>query len=191
MKVRESGMPEKVVWEKFFDSKAILATLGLDDSVCNVAELGCGYGTFTIPTAETVKGIVYAFDIEHEMVGATKNAAEKKRLSNIKTILRDFVEQDTGLKDESVDYVMLFNILHIEHPEKLLREAWRILKKEGRIGIIHWNYDVSTPRGPSMAIRPKPEQCIAWALASGFYQPHQFDLKPYHYGIVMRRRCRE
>ena len=93
----------------------------------------------------------------------------------------------TGLEDESVDYAMLFNILHIDHPEILLKESYRILRPEGKLGIIHWNYDASTPRGPSMNIRPKPEQCISWATASGFSEPAQYDLKPYHYGIVMRK----
>jgi ubiquinone/menaquinone biosynthesis C-methylase UbiE len=53
-----------------------------------------------------------------------------------------------------VDYAMLFNILHAEQPERLLREARRILAPHGLLGIIHWNYDPSTPRGPSMEIRP-------------------------------------
>lgn len=33
--------------------------------------------------------------------------------------------------------------------------------------------------------RPRPEQCIKWAKQAGFADPKQFDLKPYHYGIVM------
>ncbi|MDP3143663.1 MAG: class I SAM-dependent methyltransferase, partial [Candidatus Omnitrophota bacterium] len=86
---------------------------------------------------------------------------------------------------ESVDYAMLFNILHLENPVGLLRETERILKKGGKVGITHWNYDPTTPRGPSMDIRPKPEQCIEWAGKAGFADPQQFDLKPYHYGIVM------
>jgi hypothetical protein len=43
-------------------------------------------------------------------------------------------------------------------PEGLLREAYRILSHGGRLGIMHWNYDPATPRGPSMDIRPGPEQ---------------------------------
>jgi hypothetical protein len=82
---------------------------------------------------------------------------------------------------------MLFNILHIERPEAMLRESWKILRGGGRLGIVHWNYDPSTPRGPSMKIRIKPEQCIQWAKETGFSHPQQYDLKPYHYGIVMRK----
>ena len=159
----------------------------INKSVKDVVEFGCGYGTFTIPAAKTVQGTVYALDIEKEMTALTDKEAERHNLHNIKTRLRDFMADGTGLKDESADYAMLFNILHIANPEILLKESHRILRPEGKLGIIHWNYDPSTPRGPSMSIRPKPEQCIAWAKEAGFINPKQHDLKPYHYGIVMRK----
>jgi len=180
-------MPERAIWDGFFSPEKTLATLGLNSKVRDVAEFGCGYGTFTIPTAKIIKGKVYALDIESDMIRLTDEEAKKHGLNNVKTIQRDFMTEGSGLPDESVDYVMLFNILHLEKPLLLLGEANRILKKSGKLGIIHWNYDPKTPRGPSMDIRPKPEQCIKWAEASGFYYPVQFDLKPHHYGIVLKK----
>jgi ubiquinone/menaquinone biosynthesis C-methylase UbiE len=187
MKGRESGMPEKGMWEKFFSPASILATLGLNGKIKNVVEFGCGYGTFTIPAAKVAKGKVYAIDIDPEMTVLTRHAAERNGLNNIETLARDFMAEGTGIKDAIVDYVMLFNILHIEQPDVLLKEAYRILRSNGRLGVIHWNYDSTTPRGPSMEIRVKPEKCIQWAREAGFIQPRQFDLKPYHYGIVMSK----
>ncbi len=187
MKVRESGMPERKMWEKFFNPAKILTTLGLNTQTADLAEFGCGYGTFTIPAAKIIKGKIYAFDIEPEMIRLTGEEAQKQGLSNIKTIQRDFMTEGSGLSDESVDYVMLFNILHLEKPTVLLGEAARILKKGARLGIIHWNYDPKTPRGPSMDIRPKPEQCIKWVESVGFSNPVQYDLRPYHYGIVLTK----
>ena len=168
MKGRESGMPEKEMWEQFFNPGKILMIMQVDKGVKDVAEFGCGYGTFTISAAKMVQGTVYAIDIEKEMISAAKKDAEKEGLKNVKPILRDFMAKGTGLEDESVDYVMLFNILHIEHPEILLRESYRILSPQGKLGILHWNYDLTTPRGPSMDIRLKPEQCIQWAKSIGF-----------------------
>ena len=80
---------------------------------------------------------------------------------------------------------MLFNILHTEVPLALLQEAYRILEPMGKVGLIHWNYDPSTPRGPSMDIRPRPEQCQQWMKSAGFdlIKP-LVDLPPYHYGIL-------
>jgi len=185
MKGRESGMPQKEMWEGFFDSPDILSIMGISYKVKDVAEFGCGYGTFTIPAAKIIRGIIYAVDIEKGMIALTEQEAEKHHLHNVKTMLRDFLTQGTGLKDESVDYVMLFNILHIERPEVLLKESYRILRPDGKLGIIHWNYDPSTPRGPSMDIRPKPQQCIEWAEKAGFIKIEQYDFRPYHYGIVL------
>jgi len=187
MKVRESGMPNEEMWKEFFEQKKILKTLGIDKTVRDIVDFGCGYGTFTIPVAQVIKGKVYALDIEPEMVEETKRKSEKRKLGNVETITRDFVSYESGLKNKSVDYVMLFNILHLDNPENLLREAYRILKKSGKLGIIHWNYDATTPRGPPMEIRPKPEQIIDWAKHCGFNHPLKYDLKPYHYGIVMEK----
>jgi hypothetical protein len=57
----------------------------------------------------------------------------------------------------------------------------------GTLGIMHWNYDPSTPRGPSMDIRPRPEQCRKWAEQIGFQAARLVDLPPHHYGWVLRR----
>ena len=175
------------MWEAFFDPPNILATLRMDRSVGDVAEFGCGSGTFTIPAARLIRGDMHAFDIEPEMVRLTNEEAAQHRLRNVKAVLRDFMAQGSGLPDAGVDYVMLFNILHLEDPDRLLREAARILKHGGRLGIIHWNHDPKTPRGPSMPIRPISQDCIRWAKAAGFSGPVQHDLKPHHYGIVLRR----
>ncbi len=187
MKIRESGMPEREMWETFFNPTKILATLGLNSQTVDVAEFGCGYGTFTIPAAKVIKRKIYALDIEPDMIRITDEEAKKNRLNNVQAVLRDFMTEGSGLPDGSVDYVMLFNILHLEKPTALLGEAARILKKGGKLGIIHWNYDPKTPRGPSIDIRPKPEQCIKWAESVGFSNPVQYDLKPYHYGIVLTK----
>ena len=187
MKVRESSMPEEKQWENFFKPEKILKVMGLDCNVVNLAEFGCGYGTFTIPSSKIIKGTVYALDIEREMINRVTERARDESLNNIQTMLRDFVHQGSGLESESADYAMLFNILHAENPEDLLKEAHRILKPEGKLGIIHWNFDPETPRGPPMDIRPKPGQCIEWATKAGFKFENKHDLKPYHYGLVFSK----
>lgn len=188
MKVRDSGMPDEEMWEKFFDPEKTLKTLGVGNKTGDVAEFGSGYGTFTIPAAKMIKGKIFAIDIEPEMISITEKKKKGAGLDNIIPVLRDFISEGSGLKDNSVDYVMLFNILHLENPVDLLLEAKRILKIGGKIGIIHWNYDQTTPRGPAMGIRPKPQDCLNWALEAGFVEPTKYDLKPYHYGIVLSKK---
>ena len=188
MKTRESGMPDEGTWDSYFDPEAILDRLQIRS--CDVVEFGCGFGTFTLPAAKRTTGIVYALDIDPGMVALVRSKAAAAKLENIRSILRDFMVEGTGLPDASADYAMVFNILHCEEPVSLLREARRILRPGGLLGIMHWRYDETTPRGPSMEIRPRPEQCLGWALETGFtlLPPGIVDLPPYHYGMVAASR---
>jgi hypothetical protein len=58
---------------------------------------------------------------------------------------------------------------------------------------MHWNYDATTPRGPSMDIRPRPEECRDAAIAAGFHLllPGIINLPPYHYGMVLSKPASE
>jgi ubiquinone/menaquinone biosynthesis C-methylase UbiE len=187
MKVRESGMPDQRVWESFFDPAIILAKLALTSACRDVVEMGCGYGTFTTAAARIARGTVYALDIDESILQLAKAKTRAARLSNVQFCLRDFSQDGTGLADGSVDYVMLFNILHTEDPVALLREAYRNLSVNGKAGVIHWNHDPKTPRGPPMAIRPRPADCVNWATEAGFDCSSIHDLPPYHYGFVLTR----
>jgi len=185
MKARESGMPDEQMWDQFFDPDAILDGSGIRNLSGNIVDLGCGYGTFSIPAARKNQGMIYALDIEKDMIQAVQKKANEAGLKNLYAVHRDFMMEGTGLPDNSCEYVMLFNILHAEDPLKMLAEAKRILTLGGRAGIIHWNYDPTTPRGPSLDIRPRPEQCQEWIEAAGFEltQPY-LSFPPFHYGMV-------
>lgn len=185
MKARESGMPDEQMWDQFFDPDFILKSLGIQNLTGTIVDMGCGYGTFTIPAAQMNPGIVYALDIENEMIAATQEKAREAGLKNVHAVQRDFMTLGTGLPDGGCEYVMLFNILHAEDPLKILAEARRILRPDGKVGVIHWIHDPSTPRGPSLDIRPKPEYCISWLLEAGFRTDRRImELPPYHYGLV-------
>jgi hypothetical protein len=87
-----------------------------------------------------------------------------------------------------MDYVMLFNILHHENPLDLLAAAFFVLQKGGKVGIIHWRSDIETPRGPELSIRPTPEQCVEWAIQSGFViVKNPIILVPYHFGLIIQK----
>lgn len=161
-------MPPEEMWHTFFSPQETLMALGLRSDMTDVVDFGCGYGTFTIPAAQITPGLVHAFDIEADMIAATREKVERLNLGNVRLYQRDFVSDGTGLQDESAEYVMLFNILHAEEPDELLSESFRILRPGGILGIMHWNYDPDTPRGPPMTIRPRPEQIEMWAEATSW-----------------------
>jgi SAM-dependent methyltransferase len=189
MKGRESGMPEDSYWETFFNPRCVVEKLDCAESRLGVIEFGCGYGHFTVPAAELAQGPVFALDFEPEMVTATLERVRSAGLTNVVVEGRDFVEKGCGLPDESVDHVMLYNILHLENPVGLLREAYRALVHGGKVSVIHWRSDIETPRGPSLEIRPRPEQCVEWAKQAGLSLVRHESLGccSYHYGVVFER----
>lgn len=190
MKVRDSGMPEQTYWESLLDVDLILDRLEINKKITSLVEFGCGYGTFTVPSAKRINGSIIALDIESQMLAIGKQRTTANQYNNVIFTERDFIADGTGLADQSVDYVMLFNILHHTKPLELLNESYRILKTGGKVGMIHWNYNPDTPRGPNMDIRPKPEDMRTWAIEGGFYieAKEQIDLPPYHYGYLGYKR---
>jgi SAM-dependent methyltransferase len=177
MKVRDSGMPEETFWESLFDVPLILERLGIDDSLNDVAEFGCGYGTFSIRIARAIRGTLYTFDIDSAMLARTR-----ERAVNLPIVCqhRDIMEQGFGVQ---VDATLLFNILHCERPVELLRHA---ANAAHTVLVIHWRR-AQTPRGPDLSIRPRPEQVVAWAGEAGLSAGPVIDLPPWHYGLRLTR----
>jgi len=181
-------MPDENIWAGFFDIPLILSEMQINSSIIDLVEIGCGYGTFTIPISQTITGNLFAFDIEKEMIDMVKQKVTTKLLNNIFLFQRDILTQTSGLPDSSVDYVMLFNILHHDEPLDFLNEAYRILKINGKVGIIHWRSDIPTPRGPDLSIRPTPGQIIQWInkLDFSLYKDSVI-IRPYHYGLILSK----
>ena len=181
---RDSGMPPAEQWETFFEPCGVLDALGCSDVAGDAVEFGSGYGTFTIAAAPRVSGIVYA------LVSATRARASTAHARNIAVLERDFVAEGSGRPDGSACFVMLFNILHIEDPVSLLREARRTLTVGGIAGVIHWRCDTATPRGPALEIRPRPEECRAWAEEAGlcWLSYPRLPGSPWHWGLKLERR---
>ena len=92
MKIRESGMPEREMWENFFDPVKTLATLGISSQTGDVVEFGCGYGTFTIPTATVIKGKVYALDMCYATIIITGPVASDQNVTIILVVFQRLFE---------------------------------------------------------------------------------------------------
>jgi SAM-dependent methyltransferase len=174
-------MPGEAYWESLFDVPLVLARLGIDEGVGDVAELGCGYGTFSIPVARAIRGTLYTFDIDPAMVARTSERAagltEQKFVCQVRDVMAD------GFGITGVDAALLFNILHCDEPVRLFHLAADAVRPGGHVLVIHWRYG-ETPRGPSLDIRPRPEQIADWAHETGRLQAEgaEIDLPPWHYG---------
>ncbi len=101
----------------------------------SVLDYGCGPGAYVAAAAQlaTESGRVYALDIQPLAIKQVQNIAARQKLANVETILTDCA---TGLPDESIDIVLLYDIFHgLNQPEEVLTELHRVLKSDGIFSI--------------------------------------------------------
>lgn len=118
----------------FIPPKDLLKEVGIKTGF-RVLDYGCGPGSYILPLAKLVgnSGKIYALDIHPSAINSVKDIIAKKKLTNVETI---FSACKMGLPDNSIDVVLLYDILHeLSEPSKVLKELRRILKPEGIISI--------------------------------------------------------
>jgi SAM-dependent methyltransferase len=169
-------MPEEDYWESLFDVPLTLQRFAIDQ-YHDVLELGCGYGTFSIPVAQAIRGTLTTFDIDPAMVARTL-----ERGVGLPIVCHERDVLESGF-DVEADAVLLFNILHCTEPVALLSRATEAAPD---ILVTHWRHG-ETPRGPNLEIRPRPEQVIAWGAQLGLEAGEVIDLPPWHWGVRLRR----
>ena len=171
--------PDRDQWQS---PDKIMDALGVGEGVV-VADLGAGSGWFTIRLAGRVgpNGMVYAEDIQRQMIDSITRRVERLGLKNVKTVLG--TASDPRLP-APVDAVLIVDSYHeMEQPVALLKNVARSLKPDGRIGIVNFTKDGGGP-GPAIEDRVDPERVIADARAAGLtLQSRQAFLK-YHYMLV-------
>ena len=126
--------------ERFKKPKERLLEAGLKTGQ-TALEYGCGAGSYTLPAAQIVGpgGIVYAVDIHPLAIEMVQKRAGREGLSNVETILSD---RETGLPDESIDVVLLYDMLHlVQDKQALLKELHRVLRADGFLSADHEHTD--------------------------------------------------
>ncbi|GIW65372.1 MAG: hypothetical protein KatS3mg093_351 [Candidatus Parcubacteria bacterium] len=104
----------------------------------NGADFGCGSGFFTSLLADAVSptGKIYAIDIQEEVLKEAQEFLKNLQIKNVKFLLQD-LEISSGLESNFLDFVFISQVLYqSEAPEKIIREAKRILKDNGHIFIL-------------------------------------------------------
>ncbi len=168
----------------FFRPEKILDQLDIHDAI-EAADFGCGHGYFSIPLAKRVpKGRVFAIDVVKEALEAIKSRAELEKIDNILTVQANLeILGSSKLKDNSMDLVLLRNILYqSQKKEEILREAKRVLKKEGRMVVIEWRIDsVMAPKEHWLISKEDVRKIIE---EEGLTLSKELSIDNHHYGLV-------
>lgn len=154
----------------------------------NIADFGCGSGYFTLPLAKLAeKGKIYALDILAETLESVRSRAKLEGILNIETKRCDLeVPSGSDLEDESVDMVLLGNILfQSSEKDAIIKEAERILKKGGKLIIIDWK--ANQPLGPPENLITSPEDIKKTIKEKGFGFEKDFPVDKYHWGMVFKK----
>ncbi len=173
----------------FLHPDKILRQIGVYDGI-NAADFGCGRGYFSIPLAKMIpNGTVHSFDVVEEALQAVRAKAKMEGISNIKTIRANLeIKGNSELEDNSMDLVVLANILYQSHKKKeIIREAKRVIKEKGKIILIEWIADSSlAPKDGWEMLSKKEAQKMA--EDEGLDLDSELgEVDNQHYGLIFRK----
>lgn len=122
------------------DGEKVLKEIGVKEGQI-VLDFGCGSGIFSLPAAKIIgkEGKIYALDKNKTELNELMRKAKSKELRNIK-IVKTSGELKIPLGDESIDIVLLYDVLHSyyfspDERRKLLREVYRLLKPNALLSV--------------------------------------------------------
>jgi len=149
-----------------------------------VGEIGAGGGWFTLRLAHRVNqnGIVYAEDIQKEMIEVIKRRVDREGLKNVHTILG--TSKDSRLP-HGLDAILIVGAYHeMENPVAVLKDAAESLKPQGRLGIVDYSPGAGGP-GPDPEQRVDQETVIKGAMAAGLQVISQEPVPPFMFMVVL------
>lgn len=178
--------PDRAAWQK---PDQIMDALGIAEG-STVADIGPGAGWFTVQLARRVgpNGIVYAEDIQRQMLEATRRRVGREGLRNVQARLG--TETDPNLPPRALDAILLVDVypeLDIRNRVTFLRNLSSALKPSGRIGIVNYKPGEGGPGpAPSEGVRVESGAVEADARAAGLRVLARENL-PFQYLMVLGR----
>ena len=171
--VRESRQREE-------DCRLMLDALEISPGQ-TVCDLGAGNGFYTLELARMVgpEGLVYAVDIQPEMLRMLSRRAAQERIDNIRLILGSPI--DPRLPEGEIDLVLCVDVYHeFSHPDPMLARIRESLAPGGRVALVEFRGE-----DPAVPIKPLHKMTKAQVRAelepAGFRLVREFDRLPWQH----------
>lgn len=136
----------------------VLPALELKEGMV-VADIGAGTGYYARRIAERVgrSGLVYAVDIQPEMLKLLEGEMARRGISNVKPVLA--TPTDPRLTPGSLDLAVMVDVYHeMEYPHETLAQIVRALKPGGRVIFVEFRGD--DPRVPIKRLHTMTERQV-------------------------------
>jgi ubiquinone/menaquinone biosynthesis C-methylase UbiE len=158
-----------------------------------IADFGCGAGFFSLPMATRVgpQGKIYAIDVRPEALSSARSKLKLFHASWVDLIRADLEKENgTGLKDESVDKVLITNILfQVESKKAVIAEANRIIRPDGSIFVIEWDPEKEV-EGPVLPDILNKKETVRLMAEQGFAVHKECAAGSHHYGLIFKKQPR-
>ena len=174
--------PDRDLWQR---PDLIMDSMGIADGSV-VADIGAGSGWFTIRLARRVgpQGLVYAEDVQQEMINAISRRVSREGFNNVKAKLGTI--NDPKLPAQSLDAALMVDSFHeVDARDRaaMLSNLGKALKPQGRLGIVDFRLDGTGP-GPDPEERVGPDVVLTAAKEAGLRLIRQEPFLEYQYFLI-------
>jgi len=146
-----------------------------------LCDMGCGNGFYTLELARRVgpRGIVYAVDVQPEMLHLLAERLGREGVRNVRPILGTPI--DPRLPAGELDLVLCVDVYHeFSHPEAMLARVRESLAPAGRLVLAEFRGE-----DPAVPIKPLHKMTKAQVRAelepAGFVLDREFDRLPWQH----------
>src|SRR2546425_2428659 len=153
-----------------------------------VADLGAGTGYYSWRMANLVgdKGLVYAVDIQQEMLDLLSKRMAQRKITNVKGVLGTI--KDPKLPARSVDLALMVDVYHeFDHPLEMMQAICQALKPGGRVVFVEFRAE--DPKVPIKEVHKMSEAQVRKEMSA---QPLEWvetiATLPWQHVIVFRKK---
>ena len=152
-----------------------------------IADIGAGSGYHVFRMAPMAKnGLVYAVDIQVEMLKAIQKTKKLKKVANVETVLGN--EKSINLPEHSVDKILMVDVYHeFNFPAEMIASIKKALKPNGRLFLIE--YRGEDPNVPIKKIHKMSEkQAVMEMKAAGFKLEQNVNNLPWQHCMIFEKK---
>jgi predicted methyltransferase len=179
--------PDRDLWQR---PDQIMDALGIADASV-VADVGAGSGWFTVRLARRVgpNGVVYAQDVQQEMLAAITRRVQREGLTNVRPVLGQ--GSDPHLPRGKLDAILMAGVYHeIDDRVTMLKNLGAALKPQGRLGVIEFRQNGGGGPGPALEERVDPQIVVRDGAEAGLRLLSEESFLPYQYLLIFARQTK-